>query len=184
MACRTLYISQQDFKDRVDLSENVISKYIVPHIGLVQDKYISNIICEVFNSELITQIENSTLTSANSTLVNDYIKPAMVYRSYARYVSRANVYSTPSGFRKFRDDNSDAASSEELRSIIDIAESDAAFYERKLYDYLQNNLELYPTYRDNCSCVSSSTLAGIKISKVSSKKRKLYIDGEGSPECC
>lgn len=172
MACRTLFISQQDFKDKVNLSDNVLSKYIIPSIALVQDRYIRKILCDDFYDELITQVDAGTLTSANETLIDDYIKPAMVYRAYARYVSTANVYSTASGLRKFVEQDSEAATASDLASIIKQAESDAVFYERELYEYLEDNEDNYPTYRDNCKCSKVKSITNFKISKIGKGFRK------------
>lgn len=194
MACRTLFISQQDFKDRVDLSDNVLSKYIVPNIALVQDRYIKKVLCKTFYDELISEIDAGTLTVVNDTLVDDYIKPAMVYRSYARYLATSNVFSTPSGFRKLREDNSDVAEVADMQALMNQANSDAAYYERELIDYLENNEDDYPTFRDNCKCSTKSN-SGFKITGIGKGyKRKYndynhndpfyndYLDDHGNPE--
>jgi deoxyribodipyrimidine photolyase len=170
MACRTLFINQEDFKDRVDLSENVLSKYIIPNIASVQDRYIKKIICKDFYDELIVQVENESLTSANETLVDDYIKPAMVFRAYARYVATANVFSTPSGFRKYREDNSDSAEAADMSAFINQANSDANYYESELSNFLENNLDDYPTYRDECKCSNIKAMSNFKISSIGKKK--------------
>jgi hypothetical protein len=172
MACRTLFINQEDFKDRVDLSENVLSKYIIPNIASVQDRYIKKIICKDFYDELIVQVENNNLTSANTTLVDDYIKPAMVFRSYARYLATANVFSTPSGFRKYREDNSDAAEAADMSAVLNQANSDATYYERELLEFLENNLDDYPTYRDECKCSNIKSLTNFKISAIGNGYKK------------
>src|SRR5689334_4844066 len=117
MSCRILFISTSDFRERVDLTPNILDKYIVPNIALIQDRYIKKVLCKDFYNELLDQVENNTLTTANETLMNDYIKPYMVYRAYARYIAGANVFSTASGFRKYIEDNSESASREDMSSI-------------------------------------------------------------------
>jgi hypothetical protein len=193
MACRTLFISQQDFKDRVDLSENVLSKYIVPGIALVQDRYIKKILCKDFYDELIGQIEAGNLTTANETLVDDHVKNAMVYRSYARYLASANVFSTPSGFRRFREDNSEGAEAADMAALMNQANSDANYYERELYEFLNNNLDDYPTYRDECQCSKQNSITSFKISSIGKGYNKDpytnpnnpfyndYLDANGNP---
>jgi hypothetical protein len=172
MACRTLFINQEDFKDSVELSENVLSKFIVPNIASVQDRYIKKVICKDFYDELIVQVENSSLTTANATLMDDYIKPAMVFRAYARYLATANVYSTPAGFRKFREDNSDAAEAADMSAFLNQANSDATYYERELYEFLENNLDDYPTYRDECKCSNIKALSNFKITAIGNGYKK------------
>jgi hypothetical protein len=176
MACRTLFISQEDFKDRVDLSENVLSKYIVPNIALVQDRYIKKILCKDFYDELIAQIEGSTLTTANETLVDDYIKPAMVYRSYARYLASANVFSTPAGFKRLTDDNSEAAQAADMAALMNQANSDAVYYERELYEFLENNEDDYETYKDNCKCAKIKSIGSFKISGIGKGLKDPYTN--------
>jgi hypothetical protein len=182
MPCRTLFISQEDFKDRVNLSDNVLSKYIIPSIALVQDRHIRKILCNDFYNELIEQLEDDTVTTANQTLIDDYIKPAMVYRSYARYVATANVFSSASGMRKYLEQDSEPATSADLASIIGQAESDALFYERELYEFLEDNEDDYPTYRDNCKCGKVKSITNFKISKVGKGFRKdMNIDPYYNP---
>ncbi len=194
MACRTLFISQEDFSERVDLSSNILSKYVVPNIAAVQDRYIKKILCKEFYDELISQLDASTVTASNQTLIDDYIKPAMVFRSYARYLATANIFSTPSGFRKYREDNSDAAESSEMTAFLNQANSDANFYEKELYEYLQNNLDNYPTYRDECNCNNTTSITNFKISAIGSGYKKDpynnpnnpyyndYLDGNNKPK--
>jgi hypothetical protein len=166
MACRTLFISQQDFKDKVDLSENVLSKYIIPNIASVQDRYIKKILCKSFYDELIDELDGGNVTTANQTLIDDYIKAAMVYRSYARYLASANVFNTPAGFRKFREDNSEGAEAADMAALMNQANSDANYYERELFDFLNNNLDDYPTYRDECQCGKLKSITNFKISSI------------------
>ncbi|HET6224670.1 MAG TPA: hypothetical protein VFF27_00230 [Bacteroidia bacterium] len=193
MPCRTLFISQEDFKERVDLSDNVLSKYIIPNIASVQDRYIKKILCKDFYDELIYQIDNDSLTTENETLVDDYIKPAMVFRSYARYLATANVYSTPSGFRKFKEDNSDSADAADMAAFLNQANSDATFYERELFEFLENNLDDYATYRDECKCSNIKSITNFKISAIGAGYKKDpyknpnnpfyndYLDDNGNP---
>jgi hypothetical protein len=193
MACRTLFISQEDFKDRVDLSDNVLSKYIIPNIASVQDRYIKKILCKDFYDELIAQIDAGTLTTANETLIDDHIKPAMVFRSYARYLATANIFSTPAGFRKFREDNSDAAEAADMSAFLNQANSDATYYERELYEFLENNKDDYPTYRDECNCGNIKSVTNFKISAIGVGYKKDpyknpnnpfyndYLDDNGNP---
>lgn len=193
MACRTLFISQEDFRDRVDLSDNVLSKYIVPNIALVQDRYIKKILCKAFYDELITQIDAGTLTVVNEALRDDYIKPSMVYRSYARYLASSNVFSTPAGFRRFRDENSETAEVADMQALMNQANSDANYYEKELFDYLENNEDDFPTYRDNCKCSKIKGVEGFKISSIGKGYPKDpytnpnnpyyndYLDANGNP---
>jgi hypothetical protein len=166
MFCRTLFISQEDFQNRVDLSGNVLSKYIIPNIAIVQDRYIRKILCDDFYNELINQINSDTLTPDNKTLVDNYIKPAMVYRSYARYVATANVYSSVSGLRKYKEDDSDAAERDDLIPLIKQAESDATFYERELIEFLDNNEDSYLTWKNKCKCNNIKSATNFKFSRI------------------
>jgi hypothetical protein len=192
MPCRTLLISQEDFNERVDLSANILSKYVIPNIALVQDRYLKKILCKDFYDEIIYQVENEALTTANETLLDDYIKPAMVYRAYARYLGTANVFSTPSGHRKYVEENSEAATPADMALPIKQAESDALYYETQLEEYLENNQDDYETWRDECSCLKK-TITSFKISKIGkgyNKKNSIinsdpfyndYLDDNGIP---
>jgi hypothetical protein len=173
MSCRTLFISISDFKDRVDLNQTILQKYIIPNIALVQDRYVKKILCTDFYNELLEQVEESTLTTANETLMTYYIKPYMVYRSYARYTVGANIYSTNAGFRKFKEDNSDSASNSDMNGIVSQADSDAQYYENELTQFLEDNASDYPTWATECNCTKKS-ITNFKISKIGTGIKKNY----------
>lgn len=158
---RTLLISQSDFENRVVFSDEVAPKYIIPHIAAVQDGLVKHTICEDLYNDIIEDIDSGYISSANQTLLDDYIKPYHVQATYARYVANANFKSTASGFTKNIGDNFDYAEKDELKSLVRQAEEDAEMYKRDLINYLENNKTTYPLY--NCC---NNTGDGFKISKI------------------
>lgn len=177
MACRQLFINSEDFKNRVDISENVEARYLTPYIGLSQDRYLKIIICKEFYTEIETQLIDDTLTTANRALLDDYIKPALVYRTYERYLTYANYKSTPAGIRVLSDEDSTAADTRAVENMSKLAASDAVYYEGVLSQFLEDNKDDYPTWRDNCKCVDSPSTSDFKISSIGKgKKTKGYFD--------
>lgn len=57
------------------IDENLFDRYILPS----QRSYVLPLLGEDFYEEMTTQVENSTLTADNSTLLNEYIKPMLAH---------------------------------------------------------------------------------------------------------
>lgn len=166
MACRVLLINQQDFLEYADLSPNENSKYIIPYIGLMQEKYIRKILCNNLYNDLLSQVEIDAISAEYQALI-DTIKPALIYRSYSRYLLHANQKSTASGFRVHKEDNSDPITDIRLGELIAAANSDAVYYENQLIYFLEvSNKDNYPL-RDDCGCSSmKDSTTSFKISGI------------------
>jgi len=171
MACKCLLISAGDFVNKVDLSTNIDAKKLTPSISISQDRYLRTILCEDFYNEITEEACDGTIAGVNLTLLNDYIKPALVFRSYADYLSMSNIKITPAGARTFREQDSDPSSTALISAAIDKASSNADYYERVLIQYLDDNKTLYPTWANNCGCVKKNVTA-FKISGI----------GKGNPK--
>ena len=74
-----LFISEAFVKDNTLLHENIDFKFIRPVIMLSQDIHLQPKLGTTMFNELKTQIIGGTLTTANTTLLNDYIQPILLY---------------------------------------------------------------------------------------------------------
>lgn len=171
---RTLLISQDDFINRVNLSDEVFERYITPHISVVQDRYIKHTICEKLYNELIEEIDSGYVSEANQTLWDDYIKPYHVYQTYARYLINANAKSTPAGMIRNTGENYEHLSKEALYNLIKQAEEDALGYKHDLIQFLESNTATYILY--DC-CNYDKDLFSFKISGIGTNcENRGYFD--------
>jgi hypothetical protein len=175
MACRVVTVSREDYVNVVDLSDNIINRYILPYIALTEDKHLKQITCNALYEEIIDQITNNTLTPANEALLAK-VKPYVVFKSYERYLAHANVYSTPSGIRTYNEEDSSSATQEQISALISLANEDAMVYESELKNFLDANKADYPLY-EGCGCKSEYNTGKFNVSKVGKRQRsKRYFD--------
>jgi hypothetical protein len=144
------------------VDSNIDTAYIDQYILMAQRKFIRPFIGNDYYEELTTQIAASTLTADNTTLLDDYIKPALahyiVYESLPQLrnqIAKGGVYLNLSdtsdavsdvGYGQIRTDY--VAKAEALREEID-------FY---IKDARKDDSTKYPLY-----CGKNSQNTGIII---------------------
>jgi hypothetical protein len=79
MATPVLFISESYLKDSTLLHENIDFKYLRPIIIMCQDINVQPKLGSTLYDEIKTQIIGSSLTTANQTLLDDYIQPCLRY---------------------------------------------------------------------------------------------------------
>ena len=102
------------------------------------------------DDKLKSDIQGGSLTGAYQTLVETYIQPALVQFAFAelapflrlRFVNNAVVIMVAT-------DQSDSASYEDIKPLIDRANDAAEFYRQRLIDYLRNNTSSFSEYSSN-----------------------------------
>lgn len=120
--------------------------------------------------EFYTQIETQaapggTLSPDNSTLYEDHIKDFLAWQTYFNYLKFANVDSTPTGIRAFKDDNSDLASDIQMYSLEKNVKAQADFYKYQMVNFLKesqaNDSTKYPLWEDECKEYMSFSITSV-----------------------
>lgn len=80
MALTTEIITTSEIKTHAITNTNLDVAYLEQYILLAQRKYIRKFLGNDFYEEILGQVDNTaTLTSDNSTLLEDYIKPCLAH---------------------------------------------------------------------------------------------------------
>lgn len=148
MATDTRFIGVSDFANYEDISAYLDTAYIYPHILTAQTAFTRPVLGVLLYEELQTQVEASTLTAANTTLL-EKVKPMLVYKSYQQFLLHDGVYSTNMGLRVYKEENSEPVSEKRRAEISNAAGNMAAMYENELRIFLNDNTSTYPLY-DQC----------------------------------
>ena len=146
----TLYISATRIKKDTALGGSVDDNIIMPYILLAQDMFILPVLGTDLDAKLKSDIQGGSLTGDYKTLVETYIQPALVQFSFAelapflrlRFVNNAIVIMGAT-------DQSDSASYEDIKPLMDRAKDAAEFYRQRLIDYIRNNTSSFPEYSSN-----------------------------------
>jgi hypothetical protein len=164
MQLSVLLINQEDFEGYADVSANIDSKYLEPHIRVAQETTLKTILCSDFYTEILSQFEADTLTTENETIL-PYIQKCLIFYSYVGYLLYAQIRSTPHGFVQKKSDESDQITDKRLGELLNDAREKARFYEGELREFLEDNEDDYATWRDDdCGC-SEEGFSGFGITK-------------------
>lgn len=147
----TYFIGEGEIKELTDISKHVDYQYLAPYIPIIQETKIKPILGTELHDELVTQIEDKTLTGLNSTLLQ-LIHKVHAYYTYARYAIRGNYSSTATGFKKKFSNESENPSSSEISMVHKSILEDAEFWANELIQYLDKNKADYPLYKSSGYC--------------------------------
>jgi len=150
---KALFITTTDLKKRSIISGNLDPDKIVQFIEVAQDTHIQNYLGGKLYKKMQTLITGGTINqSANAdykTLLDEYIKPMLIWFAQADYIPFAAFQISNGGVYKHRSENSDTASMEEVNMLARRAMETAEFYTRRFMDYMDHFSYLYPEYLES-----------------------------------
>ena len=137
------------------LSLNTDSKKYQMLLKIAQDN-----LKQILGAEFYLQIETqyntnpTTLSTDNQALYDPYIMDYLAWRTYSEYMGFGNGDETPTGTRKFKDDNSDLLSDVEMYARQKNITSKVTFYRHSLINFIKetkaNDSTKYPLYEEKC----------------------------------
>lgn len=143
-------ISEAKIRQYTDMNDNVDSKLIVNAIREAQDIELQRILGTLLYNKIIDDVQNSTLTGAYKTLVDDYVQNFLLYAVYyntleAIYLRpRNNGLLIPNG-----GENSDSADRSMYNVKRQSVKNKSEFYAEKLSQYLIENQGTFPELGQN-----------------------------------
>jgi len=140
------FIDITKLEESSPINGNVDATILKPIIYTAQDMYIQPIIGSGIYNELKTQIINNTLTVANTTLLNDYIKPCLTwYVMYDSPIAMTYKYMNKAVMKRTAD-NAETPAYDELIDVANKNLEKAQFYAKRLSEFLLANLSTYPLF--------------------------------------
>jgi|TARA_Y100000033_G_scaffold8910_1_gene8051 hypothetical protein len=143
---KALFITLQELKRKSIIDGNVDTDKLIQFVEVAQDTIIQNYLGTKLYNTLQTQVINSTLTTVNTTLLNTYIKPMLIWYTQATYLPYAAYQISNGGVFKHNSENSTSVSESEITKLTRHATETADFYAKRFMDYMDDNSELYPDY--------------------------------------
>jgi len=147
MAEQKLLIDVDYLKSRRrEISEHVENGAFETAIRIAQDLDVYPLIGSGLYAELIEQVGNEALSDSNTTLLNDYIAPALAEYAYARGLIGNHFKITKKGVQVRSSDFSEATEMANLKQLIADAQNVANQYGQRLINYLCDNTTSFPLY--------------------------------------
>lgn len=133
-------------KDYTFIDPNVDEKYIRISIEEAQKIHIRNYIGSGLYDEIIGQVESGTLTTLNTTLLNDYIIPALKWWVMVEAAPFLTYKVTNKNIVRKNSENSTGIDYTELDKFMVMVTDKAQYHTKRLIDYLFQNSPEYPLY--------------------------------------
>jgi len=163
-------INYQYVRNETDISQNVGDAELDVPIKRSQEM-LEMIIGDELVAELVSQdiTTPKSFTAANTALMN-YVKPFLAYQAYQFWLPKANFKTHDSGIRVHEEDNSRAATTEEMATLIRDAKMWVQTKKERLVQFLEDNCSTYDLY--DCGCGSNKrTGTGFHITAVGGKHK-------------
>jgi len=147
---KALFITLQDLKRKSIIDGNVDGDKLIQFIEVAQDTHIQNYLGGKLYEKLQDLIISGDIDLVGNakykTLIETYIKPMLVWYTQAAYLPFAAFQISNGGVFRHRSENSDLATSEEIKDMLNRVNSTADFYTRRFQDYMGFYSQDYPEY--------------------------------------
>jgi hypothetical protein len=140
------FISEQTLKQLSVIQENVDMKLITPAIYEVQNFYLLPILGTSLYNELITQIQDNTLTDANRQLIDIYITPVLVWYVRLELPMHLNFKYFNKAVGSQNADNMSPITDAELSTLMNFTKNKAEWHSERLTKFLLSNPTVYPLF--------------------------------------
>jgi hypothetical protein len=144
-----LFLSEDFFKSKTVVDDNVGAKTLKAIIARSQDFYIEPLLGTDLYEKLKTDIAASTITGNYLTLLTDWVVPTLILYVESEVVYQNHYRLRNKGTQVKNSENSSPASLDELKFKMDRAQNMAEQKGMKMIAYLCDNEDLFPEYCDN-----------------------------------
>lgn len=142
------FVTEQYLKDNTPLDFNVDAELIKMAMREGQDIYIRDLIGSGIYNELLDQINTPPFSTANATLMTDYIQPALKYYILYESAQSMSFQIVNKGIVTRSSEWQQPADISAIVSLMNKWKDKGEYYARRLTDYLCANTELYPLYKN------------------------------------
>ncbi len=150
---KALFISIRDLKRKSMLDGSVDPDKIVQFIEVAQDvrvqNYLGGKLYKKLQALIIANEVNEEVNADYKILLNDYIKPMLIWYTQAELLPFMNINVSNGGVFKNVPEGSQGVEPEEMSIILNKVNDTADFYTRRFIDFMNYNSSLYPEYTGN-----------------------------------
>lgn len=141
-----LFISEAKLKSVTAIHENVEPDDLMPYVVQAQDIYVQDILGTKFYNNLKTAVSGSTLTAAETTLIDNYLSPMLA--NYALYLAlpTLNYKMKNKAVLNPTSEESNSTTLDEIKYLRQAVQDTAQFYQQRTLDYLRDNPNSFPDY--------------------------------------
>ena len=146
---KALFITLKELKRKSIFDGNLDADKIIQFIEVAQDTEIQTYLGTKLYDKLQSDIIANSLTGNYKTLVDDYIKPMLIWYTQAAFIPYAAYQISNGVIYKHNSENSTAVDQSEINALASHATETAEFYTQRFMDHMNYNSNLYPEYISN-----------------------------------
>ena len=145
-----LFITRNDIIKNTPLGGAIDADALLPFVRTAQEKYLLNLLGTVLYNKIQDDIEaGDSFTGIYETLVQDYIKPTIIWYSCVEYIPFSAVSFKSNGAVKHISETSVSPGKNEVAYLLSKALDNAGYYSTRLQDYLLANSSNIPEYLES-----------------------------------
>jgi hypothetical protein len=144
-----LFISRNDIIKQTPLQGSIDADRLLSFVRTAQDKYMLNLLGTVLFKYLQLQIAAGTVDNLGpfyQVLLNDHIKPTLIWYSVAEYLPFSNTQFKSEGAVRLKTDNSETVAKDQVDYLLQKALNSADFYATRMQNYLIAYSNQIPQY--------------------------------------
>ena len=147
-----LFISRNDIIKNSPLQGAIDADALLPFMQTAQVKYIKNLIGTVLYDYLQAQIVAGTFSSLSAyyqDLMDDHIKPTLIWYSCVEYIPFSSITFKSNGAVKQQSEQGTAPNKSEVDYLKQQAQTNADYYALRLQNYLISFSNQIPQYLES-----------------------------------
>lgn len=147
-----LFITRNDIIKNSPLQGAIDADKLLPFVRTAQDKYLLDLLGTVLFYYLQDQIVANTFSSLSAyyqDLMDDHIKPTLIWYSAVEYIPFSSISFKSEGAVKHLSDQSVAPGKNEIDYLKQQAQSNADYYATRLQNYLISYSNEIPQYLES-----------------------------------
>ena len=147
---KILFITLEELKRKSIFDGNLDTDKLVQFVEVAQDTNIQLQLGTKLYDKLQTDAaSNAGLQGNYLSLVNDYVKPMLVWYSQVAFIPFAAYQIANGGIFKHNSENSTSVEPDEINMLVNKAKDTAEFYTERFIQYMNFNSELFPEFIQN-----------------------------------
>lgn len=143
-----LFITEQLFKDRTGISNNVDGKQIRPMLKVAQDIFLQPALGSTLYARLQSGVTNNNLNANEVALLNNYVQDCVIWATMSYLVIPLGYQVFSKGVLQKTAEGSSVPTKNDLDYIGSYYSDMAEHYKQRLVMYLKQNYTLFQEYAD------------------------------------
>ena len=147
-----LFITRNDIIKNSPLQGAIDADRLLPFVRTAQDKYMLNLLGTVLFYYVQEKIADGTFDELNvfyQDLMNDHIKPTLIWYSCVEYIPFSGIQFKSEGALKYRTEQGESPSKSEIDYLLNKAMNSADFYSTRTQNYLISYSNQIPQYLES-----------------------------------